>query len=102
MTQTLNSKQIHLILANSQLKVGAIYRKTDIDTAECSNALLRSDAMLDPLQTSSPVPPPIPHWEGEGGDMVGPSAGELELAHVDPRLVAVFKDPENKVFFFIM
>ena len=93
MIQTWNSEQIHLILANDRPKVGEIYRKTDIDTAECSNALLRRDAMLEPLHTSSPGPPPIPHWEGEGGDIVPPSTGELELAHVDPRLDVVFKDP---------
>ena len=34
--------------------------------------------------------------------MVGPSAGELELAHVDPRLVAVFKDPEIKCVLFML
>ena len=73
-----------------------VYRKTDIDTAECSNALLLRDAMLDPLHTSSPCPP-IPHWEGDGGDMVLPSTEELELAQVDPRLVVVFSDPARNI-----
>ena len=47
-----------------------------METAECSKALLRRDAMLDPLQTSSPSPacvvsgppPLILHWEGEDGE----------------------------------
>ena len=53
--------------------------------------------MLEPLHTSSPGPPPIPHWEGEGGDMVPPSTGELEFAQVEPRLVVEFNVPlENE------
>ena len=47
-----------------------------METAECSKALLRSEAMLEPRQTSSPSPacvvsgppPLILHWEGEDGE----------------------------------
>ena len=36
----------------------------------CSKALLRSEAMEDPRHTSSEPPPaPIPHSDGEEGDM---------------------------------
>ena len=46
-----------------------VYRKTDMETAECSKALLLREAMLEPRQTSSPGPPVItPHCEGEEGE----------------------------------
>ena len=61
-----------------------------METAECSKALLRREAMLDPLQTSSPSPacvvsgppPLILHWEGEDGErpllLLFDSPGEAE------------------------
>ena len=40
-----------------------------METAECSKALLLREAMLDPLQTSSPGPAVMtPHCEGEEGE----------------------------------
>ena len=47
-----------------------------METAECSKALLRREAILEPRQTSSPSPacvvsgppPLILHWEGEDGE----------------------------------
>ena len=63
-----------------------------METAECSKALLRSEAMLEPRQTSSPSPawvvsgppPLILHWEGEDGErpllllLLFDSPGEVE------------------------
>ena len=61
-----------------------------METAECSKALLRSEAMLEPRQTSSPSPacvvsgppPLILHWEGEDGErpllLLFDSPGEAE------------------------
>ena len=34
-----------------------VYRNTDMDIPECSKALLRNEAMLDPLHTSSELSP---------------------------------------------
>ena len=49
-----------------------------METAECSKAaaLRLREAMLEPLQTSSPGPVMRPHCEGEDGEW-RPSPGEL-------------------------
>ena len=62
-----------------------------METAECSKALLRREAILEPRQTSSPSPawvvsgppPLILHWEGEDGErplllLLFDSPGEAE------------------------
>ena len=66
------------------------YRNTDIEIPECSNARLRSEAMLEPLHESSwPLVGMTPlQWEGEDGDSRDDSTGELDMAAaVLPQLV---------------
>ena len=64
-----------------------VYRKTDMETAECSKALLLREAMLEPRQTSSPGPPVMrPHWEGEEGERSASPGEPPEPPPPPPRL----------------
>ena len=64
-----------------------------METAECSKALLLSEAMLDPLQTSSPVPAVMtPHCEGEEGEW---RTSPWELMQLVVRLLFGVNGPAN-------